>query len=404
MNSQPKVSICLPTYNSGGFLPQAIDSILNQTFKNFEIVIVDDDSTDNTPKIINRYLQKDKRIKYFQNEQNLGIFRNWNKCLEYATGDYITMFAQDDVMLPRNLETKVKILDENPNLGLVTSSVKIVDAKGNLTQWDWANYAEDKLAPGREWVIDNAGEANPICCPFVLMSRRALEKVGGKFNTNYAYASDFEMWLRIGLVADLFFLKETLGYYRWHEGNKTHSFHDLEQVEEQLQIWNRIIDGLGLSASELENLENEAIARTIKWVTSTRIYPHLEANNIEAAFQLCQLLENWRGKPEISHFVSELGDKIQEILRHKTRLESEVEAFSTWVNNLEKVTSELQLEVKNAVGERDKLRAANSKLELEVKTQAFQLKQLKAEKSWLESQLKAWMLAAQKYQSELFRE
>jgi glycosyltransferase involved in cell wall biosynthesis len=391
-----KLSICLPTYNAGGFLSQALDSILNQTYKDYEIIIVDDNSTDNTPEIINRYLQKDSRIKYFQNEQNLGIFHNWNKCLEYASGDCINMFAQDDVMLPRNLETKVKILDDNPHLGLVTSSVKIIDAKGNLSQWDWANYPEDKLAKGREWVINNAGEANPICCPFVLINRRVLEKVGGQFNTNLAYASDFEMWLRIGLVADLYFLEEALGYYRWHEGNKTHSFNDFYKVEEQLQIWDGIIDSLGLSGEELEKLEKEAIARTIKWVTSTRIYPHLEANNLEEVFQLCQLLENWRGKPELSQIVEELGYKIQEIVRHKSRLESEVETFSNWVNNLEKATSELQLEAKNAAEERDKLLKANSELELEVKAQAFKFKQLKAEKSWLESQLKAWMLTAQK--------
>ncbi|MDY6804015.1 MAG: glycosyltransferase [Cyanobacteriota bacterium] len=397
MNYQSKVSVCLPTYNAGGFLPQAIDSILNQTFKDFEVIIVDDGSTDNTPEIINRYLHKDSRIKYFQNEQNLGIFHNWNKCLECASGDYINMFAQDDVMLPTNLETKVKIIDENPNLGLVTSSVKIIDAKGNLSQWDWANYPEDKLAKGREWVINNAGEANPICCPFVLINRRVLEKVGGKFNTNLAYASDFEMWLRIGLVADLYFIEETLGYYRWHEGNKTHSFDDFYKVEEQLRIWDFVIDSLGLSGEELEKVEKEAIARTIKWVTSTRIYPNLEANNLEEVFVLCQLLENWRGKPELSEIVEELGSKIQEILRHKSRLESEVEAFSNWVNNLEKVTSELQLQVKNVTEERDRLQKSNSELELEAKAQAFQLKQLKEEKAWLESQLKAWMLTAQKY-------
>lgn len=392
-----KLSVCLPTYNAGGFLSQAIDSILNQTFKDFEIIIIDDGSTDNTPEIINRYLAKDKRIKYFQNAENIGIFHNWNKCLDYATGDYITMFAQDDVMLPKNLETKVKILDENPNLGLVTSSVKIIDAKGNLNQWDWANYADDKLAKGRDWVLNNLGEANPICCPFVLMNRWALEKVGGKFNTNYAYASDFEMWLKIGLIADLYFIKETLGYYRWHDSNKTHSFNDIYKTEEHLLIAGQILDSLGLSGEELEKLENQAIARTLKWVTPMRIYPNLEANNLEEVFQICQLLENWRGKAELSIIAEELGVKIQEILRHKSRLESEVKTFSNWVNNLEKVISELQLEVKKATDEKEKLLKVNSELELEVKAQAFQLKQLKAEKSWLKSQLKAWILTAQKY-------
>jgi predicted nuclease with TOPRIM domain len=204
------------------------------------------------------------------------------------------------------------------------------------------------------------------------------------------------MWLRIGLVADLYFIKETLGYYRWHDSNKTHSFNDIYKTEEHLLIAGQILDSLGLSGEELKKLENQAIARTLKWVTSMRIYPNLEANNLEEVFQICQLLENWRGQPELNQIVEELGYKIQEIARHKTRLESEVETFSNWVNNLEKVTSELQLEAKNAAEERDKLLKVNSELELEVKAQAFKLKQLKAEKAWLESQLKAWMLTAQK--------
>ncbi len=98
INNFPKVTVCLPTYNSGEFITQAIDSILEQTFKDFELIISDDCSTDNTPEIIRSYLEKDRRIKYLQNSQNLGLFMNWNRCLESASGEYITVFAQDDLM------------------------------------------------------------------------------------------------------------------------------------------------------------------------------------------------------------------------------------------------------------------------------------------------------------------
>ena len=89
INNFPKVTVCLPTYNSGEFLRYAIDSILEQTFTDFELIISDDCSTDNTPEIIRSYLEKDSRIQYLQNSHNLGLFPNWNRCLESASGEYI---------------------------------------------------------------------------------------------------------------------------------------------------------------------------------------------------------------------------------------------------------------------------------------------------------------------------
>lgn len=363
INNFPKVTVCLPTYNSGEFLTQAIDSILEQTFTDFELIISDDCSTDNTPEVIISYLEKDSRIKYLQNSKNLGLFPNWNRCLESASGEYITVFAQDDVMLPKNLEQKVKILDKYQNVGLVTSSIMVVDRENNYLNWDWANYSEDSLANGKEWVRKNLGEANPICCPFVLIRRQVLEKVGGKFNDNYAFAGDLELWLRIALVADLYFVKEILGYYRWHKTNKTHSFDDFYQVKEHLQICNNLIDSLNLSDLELNDWETEALSRTVKWVSYYRIYRHLEIGNFYEALKLSELLESWRGRSgKLGISVQELGTRIQKILQVNSRLKSEVDQYSDWVKNLEQENSVLE-----------------------------------TEKSWLESQVKAWTLTAKKY-------
>ncbi|MGK7920531.1 MAG: glycosyltransferase family 2 protein [Trichodesmium sp.] len=388
INNLPKVTVCLPTYNSGEFLTQAIDSILEQTFTDFELIICDDCSTDNTPEIISNYLKQDIRIKYLRNSQNLGLFANWNRCLEYASGEYITIFAQDDVMLPKNLEVKVKILDKYENLGLVTSSIMVVDANNNSLNWDWANYAEDKLVNGKEWVRKNLGEANSICCPFVLMRRDILEKVGDKFNDNYAFAADLELWLRIALVADLYFVKESLGYYRWHQGNKTHSFDDFYQVEEHLKICSDLIDSLNLSDLELNDWENNVLSRTVKWVTYYRIYHYLERGNFEEALKLSELLESWRGKSgKLGVFVQELGTKIQEILEVNSRLNSEVNEYTGWVKILENGKSQLQEDSRKLLSWIDNLEQKNSALE--------------KEKLWLESQVKAWMKTAEKYYQKI---
>ncbi|NEP03551.1 MAG: glycosyltransferase [Okeania sp. SIO2G4] len=373
INHCPQVTVCLPTYNSGEFLTQAIDSVLQQTFTDFELIISDDCSNDNTPEIIKNYLQKDNRIRYLRNSKNLGLFTNWNQCLESANGEYITIFAQDDVMLPKNLEQKVKILDKYQNIGLVTSSVMVVDANNNHLNWNWANYPEDKLVNGKEWARNILGEANPICCPFVLMRRQVLEKVGGKFNENYAYAADLELWLRIALVADLYFVKEILGYYRWHEGNKTHSFDDFYQVKEHLQICSDLIDSFNLSDPELNYWESEVLSRTVKWVSFYRIYHYLEKGNFDEAFKLSELLENWRGKSvKLSISVQELGTRIQKILQVNSRLKFEVDEYKDWVKNLENKNSVLEMKIN----------------------------QLNDEKKWLESQIKAWIQTAQKYYQE----
>ena len=388
MNHFPKVTVCLPTYNSGEFLTQAIDSVLQQTFTDFELIISDDCSTDNTPEIIQDYLAQDKRIKYFRNLENLGLFPNWNQCLEYASGEYITVFAQDDVMLPKNLEKKVEILDKYPNVGLVTSSIMVVDANHKHLNWDWANYAEDKLVNGQHWVINNLGEANPICCPFVLIRRQFLEQVGGKFNANYAYAGDLELWLRIGLVADLYFVEETLGYYRWHQRNKTHSFDDVYQLQEHLKICSDLIDRLDFSQSELNDLESKVLSRTVKWVSYYRIYNHLENGDFNNASKLCELLENWRGKSgKLGISVKELGTKIQEIIQVNSRLKSEVNDLVAWVENLEKGKSQLLEDAQVLRSWVDNLEQKNFTLE--------------DEKRWLESQVKAWMQTAQKYYREI---
>ncbi|MGD1805512.1 glycosyltransferase family 2 protein [Dapis sp. BLCC M126] len=384
----PKVTVCLPTYNSGEFLTQAIDSILEQTFTDFELIISDDCSTDNTPEVIRSYLEKDSRIKYLNNSKNLGLFPNWNRCLKSASGEYITVFAQDDVMLPKNLEQKVKILDKYQNVGLVTSSIMVVDGENNYLNWDWANYGDDRLVNGEEWVRKNLGEANPICCPFVLMRRKVLEKVGGKFNDNYAFAADLELWLRIALFADLYFVKEILGYYRWHEGNKTHSFDDFYQVEEHLQICSNLIDTLNLSDSELNDWETEVLSRTVKWVSYYRIYRHLEMGNFDEALKLSELLESWRGRSgKLGISLKELGTRIQEILQVNSRLKSEVDVYSAWVKNLEKGKFQLQEDSQRLHSWVDNLEQKNSALE--------------AEKSWLESQVKAWMQTAQKYYQKI---
>src|SRR5579863_4981502 len=101
---KPVISICIPTYNGEKYLSECLYHVLNQTYSNFEVIICDDCSTDNTTEIINSYQQKDNRIKIFRNERNLGLCGNWNRCVEHSSGKWIKFIFQDDWMNDNCLE------------------------------------------------------------------------------------------------------------------------------------------------------------------------------------------------------------------------------------------------------------------------------------------------------------
>lgn len=129
---KPKVSIGLPVYNGENFLSEEIDSILKQSFTDFELIIFDNASTDNTENICRKYALNDKRIRYFRNETNLGAARNYNLTFELATGEYFKWAAHDDVLEPEYLKRCVEVLDKNPDVILCQTEVKIIDMKSSF--------------------------------------------------------------------------------------------------------------------------------------------------------------------------------------------------------------------------------------------------------------------------------
>ena len=128
----PKVSVGIPVYNGEDYLEEAIISLLNQTYQNIEIIITDNDSTDNTSKICEKYLENDK-IKYYKNKVNLGASMNWNIVLSKSRGDYFTWHPHDDVIQPKYIETCVRILENNKDVVLCHSKTAIIDENGNIT-------------------------------------------------------------------------------------------------------------------------------------------------------------------------------------------------------------------------------------------------------------------------------
>lgn len=214
----PKVSVCTPVYNGGEFISESIQSVLAQTYEDFELVICDNCSTDNTEEIVRGF--RDKRIKYVRNSQNLGIVRNANRCLELAEGEYVNILHHDDLMMPDNLARKVHILDENKKVGLVHSDVLLIDQVGkplDLIKFRDAksDYITDGIKAFQKYIRNMAVGAS-FFIGAVLARRECYLKVGG-FNTELPNTHDSEMWMRMSLYYDVACIGEPLVKYRYHD-------------------------------------------------------------------------------------------------------------------------------------------------------------------------------------------
>jgi len=177
----PEISVIMPVYNSGQFLEESIESILNQTFTNFEFIIIDDKSNDNSKEIISNYMIKDNRIILIENEDNLGVAAARNRGLEIARGKYIALMDSDDISLPNRLEKEYLFLENNPEFFLVGSSGIRIDEKGN--KLENINYCEDLTIKGKVYCI--------------LASSIMFRNEGIMFREKFHYAEDFDFYLRL---------------------------------------------------------------------------------------------------------------------------------------------------------------------------------------------------------------
>ena len=188
---KPVVTVLMTVYNGSNYLNEAIESVLCQTLNNYELLIVDDASTDNSIEIINSY--KDSRIKLIKNRKNIGQTASLNEGLEMAQGKYIARFDQDDVCLPKCLEEQVAFFKKKPSISIICSREYSIDKQGKrIGVWkrDLNNYGAFL-----GYIILGL---NPIWTPSVMFAKDVFLQLGG-FDVAYGPAADFEYWGRIAL-------------------------------------------------------------------------------------------------------------------------------------------------------------------------------------------------------------
>lgn len=250
-NMKPKVSIQMCTYNRAHFIKQAIQSVLSQTFSNWELLIIDDASTDNTKEVV-ASCPPDTRIKYVENESNLGITKNRNKCLNLSQGEYIAVLDSDDYWLDRTkLEKQVEFLDKNPSYALVGTNMQIVDENNNIIRR--AFYQRDDAL-----IKSGILTKNQFCHSSVLYRKKIVKELGG-YDESLVIWEDYDLWLRIGINSKFDNLSLISTAYRKHENQS-----DSKKRKESLKFLSEIIE------KYKDDYPNYFIARLVQFLRILR--------------------------------------------------------------------------------------------------------------------------------------
>lgn len=220
MQNDPLVSVITPAYNAEKFIAETIESILNQTFKDFEYIILNDKSTDNTLKIIQEYAKKDSRIIVIDNEKNLGIAGNRNEGIKKAKGKYIVWQDADDISLPMRIEKQCQFMEEHPEVGIMGGFLEIFDESGivGIRKYD----ANDENLRKKIFLF------SPVAQPASIVRKKALDEAG-EYNLEYPPAEDIDMSFRIGMKYSFANLQEVTIRYREHPNSAT--FTKLKKIE-----------------------------------------------------------------------------------------------------------------------------------------------------------------------------
>ena len=202
----PKISVLMPVYNSEIYLREAIDSILNQTFRDFEFIIIDDGSTDSSPDIIRSY--SDPRIRFYLNERNMGVAATLNRGLDLATGEYIARMDSDDISLPERFEKQIRYLDRHPSVGICGCSILIFE-DGKVGKLCVYAHSNGQICAD---MIFNSAFAHPS----VMLRKSVLDVNDLRYDCNYEKAEDYELWVRILQHSRGVNISEPLLRYRHH--------------------------------------------------------------------------------------------------------------------------------------------------------------------------------------------
>jgi len=275
-SSYPLVSVILPSYNHSTYLKQRIDSILDQTYTNYELIILDDASPDASADIINSY-KDDPRVSIEINQSNSGcVFKQWNKGLKKARGELIWIAESDDYSDPCFLEILVSSLMTNPSVGMAfCNSYRVVNGIASLAFHTFYGefsdqYHNDFIRSGLSYINEQLAFGNTIPNASSVVFRKNLLAATGFADESFLLSADWVLWIKLLSISDLIYISKTLNYYRYHDltARKKYSSNGV-MIKEALMIQMILKSITGITKSACK----QATKRVINWYLIVRLDP-----------------------------------------------------------------------------------------------------------------------------------
>jgi len=208
-NKLPQISVIMPVYNGEPYLERAVQSILDQTYKNFELILINDGSTDNSPQILENFAKSDKRIRLI-NQPNQGLIKTLNTGIAEAKAPLIARMDADDIAFPDRFKIQKNHMENHPNITALGSAIIVIDENDN--QADTVYYPPN----GKQLDTYILKNGSPLAHPAVMMQTQAIKDLGG-YKELFRHAEDYELWLRLHKHGQIHNIQEPLLYYRHHQ-------------------------------------------------------------------------------------------------------------------------------------------------------------------------------------------
>jgi glycosyltransferase involved in cell wall biosynthesis len=242
MSKNVPITVLMAVYNGEKYLRQSVESILNQTFKNFEFLIINDGSTDKTSEVLNSF--NDKRIRVINNIKNQGLTKCLHDGVTLSKGQYIARLDVDDISISNRLEIQKKYLDENPDVLVVHSMFHHIDQNNKIIKKNIGNKDSINLI---KW---NLIWKNRLQHPTVMFRKEVLTKYKLNYNLKYKRSQDFEFWAQISRVGDIFLIPIPLILYRIHDESITNKVFGNKHLTAQKEIIKENIFSYGIKVDE----------------------------------------------------------------------------------------------------------------------------------------------------------
>lgn len=211
----PKVSVVVPLYNAQEYVKETVECILNQSFQDFEIIVVNDASTDASVKIVESLQNKDSRIKIYHNKKNRGIAYTRNKAIEYSTGEYIAIMDNDDLSPEYRLKDEVEFLDTHSDFDIVGGHCREIDENGNDLHKSWDMYLNPKYIKAYFLFADAIPNSS------AMIRRKFIKDNHIKYRDNMYGAEDYRFWVECSMLGKIASIDKVMLYWRNRKENET---------------------------------------------------------------------------------------------------------------------------------------------------------------------------------------